>query len=138
MTIGIKVDFLWFSIGEDDFLHSFFSTICMNLENGKWGSEYPLIMRNLYSGKLSYSELEQAKKELNQISERLKKISPEKIVWDAENLDAMPPWGSDISEDIEDLSDYFITSDGKNLISVFNEAMHEAQVEKMDLEIKNL
>lgn len=73
MTIGIKVDFLWFSIGEDDFLHSFFSTICMNLENGKWGSEYPLIMRNLYSGKLSYSELEQAKKELNQISERLKK-----------------------------------------------------------------
>lgn len=50
----------------------------------------------------------------------------------------MPPWGDDISEDIEDLSDYFITSDGKNLIAVFNEAIHEAQLEKMDLEIKSL
>ncbi|EAH1619706.1 hypothetical protein D4258_13215, partial [Listeria monocytogenes] len=33
MAVGIKVDFLWFSIGTSDFFHSFFSTVCVNLEN---------------------------------------------------------------------------------------------------------
>ncbi|MEN2665794.1 Imm70 family immunity protein [Listeria aquatica] len=47
-NVGIKVDFLWFSIGDRDFLHSFFSTICINLEEEKWGSKYPIIMTKLY------------------------------------------------------------------------------------------
>ncbi|EAH2267933.1 hypothetical protein D4934_14810, partial [Listeria monocytogenes] len=39
MAVGIKVDFLWFSIGTSDFFHSFFSTVCVNLENMNWGSK---------------------------------------------------------------------------------------------------
>ncbi|EHV5202079.1 hypothetical protein K0T49_001657, partial [Listeria monocytogenes] len=53
MSVGIKVDFLWFPIGSGDFLHSFFSTICVNLEDKKWGSKYPTLMKKLYSGRLN-------------------------------------------------------------------------------------
>ena len=53
MAVGLKVDFLWYSIGQPDFLHSFFSTICVNLENSNWGSCYPILMNELYQGRVS-------------------------------------------------------------------------------------
>ena len=56
MAVGFKVKFYWYQIGHGDFLHSFFSSVAYNLENGDWGS--------------------------------------------------------DISKDITDLSNYFVTSDG--------------------------
>lgn len=40
MTVGIKADFLWFPIGTGDFFHSFFSTICVNLEGMSWGKRF--------------------------------------------------------------------------------------------------
>jgi len=47
MAVGIIVDFLWFPIGTADFVHSFFSTICFNLEQKKWGSRFPYVMNQL-------------------------------------------------------------------------------------------
>lgn len=138
MAVGIKVDFLWFSIGTDDFFYSFFSTVCVNLENMKWGSRYPVIMKKLYSGKLYLPDMIQAKNELIFIKKELSNISPEKIVWDVENLGKKPPWGNNISEDIKNLADYFITSDGKNLIDVMNEALNEAMKEKVHIEVSSL
>ncbi|MBO0467043.1 immunity 70 family protein [Enterococcus plantarum] len=138
MTIGIKVDFLWFSIGTGDFLHSFFSTICGNLENMKWGSKFPIVMNNLYEGEISVKDIHEAQKELRTIQEEFSKISPDKIIWDIENLEKRPPWGNNISKDIKNLSDYFVTSDGENLFDVLNEAMYEAMQENSALEVKSL
>ena len=50
----------------------------------------------------------------------------------------MPPWGSNISPDINNLSDYFITCDGKNLISILKIALNKAELEKVDIEVKSL
>lgn len=138
MAVGIKVDFLWFSIGTGDFFYSFFSTVCVNLEDKKWGSRYPIIMKKLYSGKLYLSDIIQARNELIFIKKELSNISPEKIVWDVENLEKKPPWGNNISKDIKNLADYFVTSDGRNLIDVMNEALNEAMKEKVDIEVISL
>lgn len=138
MAVGIKVDFLWFSIGTGDFFHSFFSTICGNLENMKWGSKYPIVMNNLYEGEISVKDIHEAQKELKTIKEEFSKISPDKIIWDIENLEKRPPWGNNISKDIKNLSDYFVTSDGENLFDVLNEAMYEAMQENSALEVKSL
>lgn len=138
MTVGIKVDFLWFPIGTGDFFHSFFSTICANLEDMNWGSKFPVIMKELYSGNLPKEKVETAKEELECITLGLKKISPDKVVWDIEDLKKMPPWGDAISPEITNLSEYFITTDGKNLIEVINEALNEALYENIGLEVKEL
>lgn len=50
MAVGFKVGYYWFQVGTSDFLHSFFSTICIRLEHGKWGSVYPKLMEELYQG----------------------------------------------------------------------------------------
>lgn len=138
MAIGIKVDFLWYSIGEPDFLFSFFSTIAVRLENQKWGSKYPTIMKKLYSGSLDYVEIDKADSELKEIKKELSNFKPNQIIWDAEDLSKNPPWGGEISSDITSLQNYFITSDGRNLIEVFEEAFYEAKVEKVSLIIKQL
>ncbi len=138
MAVGIKVDFLWFPIGTGDFFHSFFSTICVNLENMNWGSKFPVIMKEMYAGDWSKEKIKFAQKELQEIKIELSKIPSNKIVWDVENLSETPPWGENISSDITNLAQYFVTTNGGNLINVLEEAMCEAVNENVGLEVKDL
>ena len=112
MAVGLKIDFLWYSIGSPDFLHSFFSTICVNLENSNWGSRFPILMKELYEGKLKYENIDSAIRELNEIELLFRKFGTDKVVWDIDNLKLTPPWRDNISSDSQNLSEYFWTSDG--------------------------
>lgn len=138
MAVGFSVDFLWYQVGHEDFLHSFFSTICYHLENRKWGTRYPYIMNNLYQGVLDWKDVEFAKKELIEIQKRLAEIAPSKVVWDIDDLTKRPPWGDNIGKQITDLSNYYVTSDGRDLISVIFTVLEEAETEKAQVEIINL
>ena len=110
MAVGFKVKYYWFQVGNGDFLHSFFSTICLRLENGEWGSKYPRIMKSLYQGILRHEDLNDAINELAEIKEGLEKLSPKEVVWDIEDLELTPPWGTDISSEITNLSNYAINN----------------------------
>lgn len=44
-------------------------------------------------------------------------------------------WGSNISEDITDLSNYFVTSEGEDFVSVFLDALETAKEIKFGIEI---
>lgn len=136
MAVGFKVKFYWYQIGNGDFLYSFFSTVAYNLENENWGSRFPIIMNELYYGKVSNENTEKAIKELGIIQKELKEFTPEKVIWDIEDLSKEPPWGSDISKDITDLSNYFVTSDGKDFLTVFSHALEKAKEINAELEIK--
>ena len=138
MAVGFTVKFYWYQVGTGDFLHSFFSTIAYNLEDKKWGSKYPVIMNQLYSGELEVSSIESAKKELDNIEAQLKGFSPDAVIWDIEDLSKQPPWGSYISSDITDLSNYFVTSDGENLISVLRLALQQGLDVNANVKISTL
>lgn len=138
MTVGIIVDFLWFPIGADSFLYSFFSTICYRLEHQKWGKKFPVVMNELYSGSLSYGSIKICLREIESIERKFKRLAPSAVVWTLENLDEKPPWGEDISENIMSLAEYFITCDGKNLFEVLKTALKEAEVEQVDVRIESV
>ena len=138
MAVGFKVKFYWYQIGHGDFLHSFFSTVAYNLENGRWGSRFPVIMNELYQGKLERENIDKALEELSIIKKELQTCSPEKVVWDIEDLSKQPPWGNDISKDITDLSNYFVTSDGNDFINVFFHALEKAKEVNAEIEIKSM
>ena len=126
MAVGFKVGYYWFS------------TICIRLEHGKWGRVYPKLMGELYQGCLKNQDLNEGLEELRKVRKELKNFSPSDVIWDAEDLSLTPPWGNNISSDITDLSNYFVTSDGRDLISVLSEAMNEAKEMQCDIEIDNL
>lgn len=138
MAVGFKVDFFWYQIGSGDFLHSFFSTVAVNLEDGKWGKRFPIIMNDLYKGKIDNKKVKKAIKEVEKIKTELKKITPDKVVWDIDDLTKQPPWGDEISTDITDLSNYFVTSDGEDFLSIFMNALNEAKEMNTSIEIESL
>lgn len=106
------------------------------MENG--GSVYPKLMEELYQGCLKNQDLNEGLEELRKVKKELKNFSPSYVIWDAEDLSLTPPWGNNISSDITDLSNYFVTSDGRDLISVLNEALEDAKEMHCDIEIDNL
>lgn len=138
MAVGFRIDFLWYQIGHGDFLHSFFSTISYHLESHGWGNKYPYLLNNLYQGKLRWEDAQKAIEEVESIREELKKYPPDKVIWDIEDLSKQPPWESNISPDITNLSNYFVTSDGRDLFDVLLMALQDSISEKTDLEIINL
>lgn len=135
MAVGFSVKFYWYQVGSGDFLHSLFSTIAYNLEDGKRGSKYPVLMTKLYQGEVEWNELDLAIKELEEIDSRLKDISPEKVVWDIDDLSKQPPWGDNISKDITNLSNYFVSSEGEDVISLLRNALYKAKELKVSIKI---
>lgn len=125
-----------FEIGTGAFLSAFFDTIYVRLTKGLFGKKYPCVMNHLCYGELKYEQLYQAKDELKNIQSNLKKFTPNKIVWDKMDLTKSPPWGDNISKEITDLSNYFVTSEGKDLFEVFFKAIESAIEEKCNLIIR--
>ena len=77
-----------------------------------------------------------AKAELTQIKKDLTMFSPNKVIWDIEDLSKQPPWGNNIGNEISSLGNYFITCDGRDFIEVFNMALDTAIEIKKDVIIE--
>ena len=135
---AFTVKYYIYTIGTADFLHAFFSTVCGRLENDKWGSRFPYLMNELYQGVLSVKHLAAGTEELSQIKQELAQFSPDQVIWDIDDRSLTPPWGDNISEDITDLSNYFVTSEGKDFLTVFAAALDKAQKRNAPLKIQSL
>ena len=136
--VGLKVGPIFYKIGTGSFLHCFFSTIAARLENGNWGSKYPILMNQLYQGEISPEDIDSVNNELNDIKAELKKLETGQVVWDIDDRSKQPPWGDKVAERITDLSNYFVTSDGKDLFEVFYSATDACQRVNRNLAIKSL
>jgi len=116
MTIGMRQGSVVTEIGPGGLLHSLLSTVAVHLENGKWGEKFPLIMGKFYQGSLPSSDVEPAIFEAKKIKEGLGLLSPDKVVWDIEDLKKDPPWGRDFGAHVTSMADYFVTTTGRNLV----------------------
>ena len=76
--------------------------------------------------------------ELAVISAELRDLSPVHVIWDIEDLSKQPPWGNDISEDITDLSNYFVTSDGEDFLTILLHALEKAKDVNEDVNIESM
>lgn len=94
-------------------------------------------MNEMYQGKLTNANVPNAKVELNTIKSELKDLSPDKVIWDMEDLTKQPPWGTRISNQITDLSNYFVTSDGRDFLTIFRKALDDAIEIKTDIIISS-
>ena len=124
-------------VGNGDFLGAFFDTVALRLENGRRGKRFP-VFNMLYQGQvIDSTNLDALKKELSIVATELKKFSPQAVVWDMDDLSIKPPWGDNISSEITDLANYFVTSQGYQLIVVFDKAIDHAISLKTSLKIKS-
>ena len=124
MTVGFKVGSITDEIGSSDFFHAFFSTIAVRLELA-WGARFPVLMTKLYQGELRQEDAVLALGELATIQSELRAFPPSQIVWDNDDKSKSPPWGTEIAATITDLSNYFVTSTGRDLIETLREGIEE-------------
>lgn len=123
MAVGLRAGSVVWEIGSPDFLKAFFSTIAARLEPEGWGTRFPAVMKTLYGGRIGGDDAARALAELDQIRQELRALPPSDVVWDYDDRAKRPPWGDDIADDITDLGNYFVTSDGKDLFDVLDEAL---------------
>ena len=135
MSLSFWVGGKGFVAGDAGLLKSLFSTIVVRLENGEWGSRYPVLMRDLYAGRVPSSAADAALKEVAAIRAGLSPHEPREVVWDFEQPELQPPWGSAISPHISSLANYFVTSEGMDLLDVLSWALEEARRTGRDLTI---
>lgn len=124
MAIGFNVGRITDELGSAEFFHAFFSTIAARLET-QWGARFPVLMTRLYEGELKQEESANALAELEIIRSELASFAPHQVVWDFEDRSKSPPWGSNIAATITDLSNYFVTSTGRDLIATLREGIEE-------------
>ncbi len=136
MGVHLSTSHFIYEVGSSDFFISFFDTIEIRLTKGLFGKNYPVVLTDFYNGKISFDKLDTAEKELAEIRKRLKKFKSHKVVWDKNDLSKQPPWGNNISEDITNLSNYFVTSDGRDLFEVIFRAIEMAKKKKSELIIE--
>jgi len=132
MGIGITVGSITNEIGAPSFLHAFFSTISAHCEPKGWGTRYPFLMNELYQGRLSAAHAVAALNELRDAKMQLSKLPPSVVIWDIENRSAQPPWGTNIAPTITSLGNYFVSSTGRDLFELLEEALSASSVEKGD------
>lgn len=135
---AFTVKYYIYTIGTADSLNAFFSTVCGRLENGKWGSRFPHLMNELYQGVLPVKHLAAGTEELSQIKQELAQFAPDQVIWDIDDRSLTPPWGDNISDDITDLSNYFVTSEGEDFLSIFAAALDKAQQRNASLKIQTI
>ena len=61
--------------------------------------------------------------------------APKDVVWGIDDLSKQPPWKDNISGDITDLSDYFVTSGGEDFITIFFRALKKVEQFKTQYEV---
>jgi 2,3-bisphosphoglycerate-dependent phosphoglycerate mutase len=132
MGVGIKVGQIIDEIGSASFLHSFFSTISAHCETEGWGSRFPTLMNRLYQGGVSPQEAVVALTELREAKAVLSQLPPSLVVWDIEDRSLKPPWGADISDEITDLGNYFVSSTGRDVFELLDKSLRAAVEGKKD------
>jgi hypothetical protein len=123
MSIGLKVDNIVTELGSAGFVHGFFSTVSRCLEPDGWATRFPVLLNALYQGTLQKRQANDALGELDTIRQELKRMPPQSVVWDIADQSRQPPWGNFVSPDITDLSNYFVTSTGRDLLEVMAECL---------------
>jgi 2,3-bisphosphoglycerate-dependent phosphoglycerate mutase len=137
MAVGIRVGSVTSEIGTPSFLNAFFSTISVRCEPDGWGSQFPLLMNDLYQGRLSHKNARAALAELTAVKQLLEGFPPSAVVWDIDDLSARPPWGGEIAEEITSLGNYFVSSTGRDLFELLEESLSAAADMQRDATIES-
>jgi 2,3-bisphosphoglycerate-dependent phosphoglycerate mutase len=132
--VDLYVQNTMWTVGEDDFLHSFFSTVAYQVEKQGWGSRFPALVGELYRGSLPAERVPEARRELETIRRELGELPPEERVYDYDDPNRETPWP--VPPGASSLADGFLTATGKNVLDVLERALDVSEETGAPVEIR--
>ena len=124
---------MW-TVGDDAFLNSFFSTVAYQLEADGWGSRFPALMKDLYGGRLPAERAGKPLDELPLVRPELQQQPPTARVFEYEDPNKPTPWP--VPPGAKTLAGCFLTANGDNLLDVLEEVLDAARDVGADTEIR--
>ncbi|UFH59486.1 Imm70 family immunity protein [Sulfurovum mangrovi] len=119
MIVGFKIFGTWIEFGYSETLYSWFSTICYKLEDGKWGSRFPIVMNHLYFDEeagVNYEQIEKFREEIITIKNEFSKLAPADAVWSFEdNILEIPKNMPNINYNTDNLQNFYISNSGQTI-----------------------
>ena len=103
MTIAFRLPGMYMEIGPGKLFHAFCSTIAVHLEDGLWGTRFPVLQQRLYDGRVVAEDARMLMLELDAIRSGLRKFPPDKVVWRNED-GTTPEWVMKAGPHVTDLS----------------------------------
>jgi hypothetical protein len=133
--VDLHVGNTMLALGQDDFVHSFFSTVAYQLEKEGWGSRFPALMKELFRGRLPKDHVPQARVELEQVRDELSRLPPEARVYTYDDPNRPTPWP--IPPGASSLADCFLSVNGKNVLDLVERALDLSERTGADVEIRS-
>jgi 2,3-bisphosphoglycerate-dependent phosphoglycerate mutase len=115
-----------------------FATITYRLEPNGRGSRFPLIMNRLYGGRLDPRDVPAALRELDEIEAGLNRLAPERVVWSFTDLRRLDDRGFPVNRGASNVSDYFVSTDGRPLLTSVREAVLRARDRQEPVELASI
>lgn len=122
VSVSVRVGPIPYPVGSAAFFGAFFDTLTVRIEGGVRGSRLPVLAALYERGTLDSDSAVVARDELAAAHAELGAHAPSAVVWDIDDPTARPPWGDDIAATITTLAEYFVTSDGRPLMTVLDTA----------------
>ncbi|WP_188354942.1 Imm70 family immunity protein, partial [Galliscardovia ingluviei] len=104
------------TVGSFAYGNAFFATVCTRLEDGVWGSRFPVVMNHLSWYRIEVDWMDQALLELETIKRELSVLPVSDVVWVVDLPEAKPPYDVGGDSEAVNLAEFFTTRNGKNLI----------------------
>ena len=104
------------TVGSFAYGNAFFATVCTRLEDGVWGSRFPVVMNHLSWYRIEVDWMDQALLELETIKRELSVLPVSDVVWVVDLPEVKPPYDVGGDSEAVNLAEFFTTRNGKNLI----------------------
>jgi len=136
ITVGFFTCNVWYEFGYGETLYSWFSTICYRLEEGEWGSKYPVTMDILYYDEengIPYSMIDVFEKEIDEIKKAFSKLKPSDAIWSCEEHIYTVPLGKpNINYEAVTLREFYINNRGKNIFDFLHQVIESVRFWKKE------
>ena len=134
MIISCKNGKAYIDIGGYDTWKALSSTIQVRLKDVS--AKIPCVLSFLESGTCNFEQCLCTAKQFNIVRDSFALFSPDKVVYDAQDLTITPPWGRNISPIITSCGNYFTTADGRDLLAEIVRLFSIAAYTKTDVKIE--
>ena len=114
LTISTSDNEAFVNVGGGDTWISLMSTVDVRLK--KCSKDISAAVNFLHSGECSAEDALKTAKQFNIIRDELSKLSPDKIVYDADDLKKKAPWAGHISPVVTSCANFYTTADGNDLL----------------------
>ena len=122
-------------LGSQRIVNALGASIVYRLEPSNSAQRFPLLLTELWNGRLAAGRAAAALAELETATRELSALPPDRAVWSVSDLRRRDDSSEPVDHAARSLADYFVAPDGRPLLTLLREALQQAQLQGQPLTV---